>query len=110
MNLLLWTTLSSKREANESAHDNVTGTGRLWGWSSVLAVRAEVQPDARSNEQRPDGLARALDGAEKVNRTPDLLITNQLLYRLSYPGRIRSLTADRSPSNQKFIVDGGLKF
>jgi len=25
-------------------------------------------------------------GAEEVNRTPDLLITNQLLYRLSYFG------------------------
>ena len=30
--------------------------------------------------------AEALCGAEKVNRTPDLLITNQLLYRLSYLG------------------------
>ena len=27
-----------------------------------------------------------LTGAEEVIRTPDLLITNQLLYRLSYPG------------------------
>ena len=25
-------------------------------------------------------------GAGKRNRTPDLLITNELLYRLSYPG------------------------
>ena len=30
--------------------------------------------------------ARALYGAENVNRTHDLLITNQLLYQLSYPG------------------------
>ena len=33
-----------------------------------------------------------LVGAEERNRTPDLLITNELLYRLSYFGN----TADRS--------------
>ena len=48
--------------------------------------------------------ARALYGAENVNRTHDLLITNQLLYQLSYPGRFASLTADRSTSNQKFMM------
>lgn len=37
------------------------------------------------------GLTRRLEsliltGAEEVNRTPDLLITNQLLYHLSYFG------------------------
>ncbi len=28
----------------------------------------------------------SIPGAEEVNRTPDLLITNQLLYQLSYFG------------------------
>ena len=28
-----------------------------------------------------------LNGAGETNRTPDLLITNQLLYQLSYTGR-----------------------
>ena len=27
-----------------------------------------------------------VDGAGEMNRTPDLLITNELLYRLSYTG------------------------
>ena len=30
--------------------------------------------------------SRLVSGAEKRNRTPDLLITNELLYRLSYFG------------------------
>jgi len=32
-----------------------------------------------------------LDGAGEVNRTPDLLITNQLLYQLSYTGEGRQV-------------------
>ena len=43
--------------------------------------------------------ARVQRGAENVNRTHDLLITNQLLYRLSYPGKACCLTASRPPSN-----------
>jgi hypothetical protein len=31
-------------------------------------------------------VAGHLDGAGEMNRTPDLLITNELLYRLSYTG------------------------
>jgi hypothetical protein len=33
-------------------------------------------------------------GAGEVNRTPDLLITNQLLYQLSYTGRAREYTGN----------------
>lgn len=33
-------------------------------------------------------------GAGKRNRTPDLLITNELLYRLSYSGLSRIITFD----------------
>ena len=32
---------------------------------------------------------RLFDGAGEMNRTPDLLITNELLYRLSYTGNAR---------------------
>jgi hypothetical protein len=32
-------------------------------------------------------------GAGEMNRTPDLLITNELLYRLSYTGEVRNYTA-----------------
>lgn len=32
------------------------------------------------------GALNCASGAEEVNRTPDLLITNQLLYQLSYFG------------------------
>lgn len=41
--------------------------------------------DADSKRPRRSG-AFARDGAGKRNRTPDLLITNELLYRLSYTG------------------------
>ena len=33
-------------------------------------------------------VAGLLDGAGEMNRTPDLLITNELLYRLSYTGLV----------------------
>lgn len=32
------------------------------------------------------------DGAGEMNRTPDLLITNELLYRLSYTGNGQNYT------------------
>ena len=35
-------------------------------------------------------VARVLDGAGEMNRTPDLLITNELLYQLSYTGVVVS--------------------
>lgn len=38
--------------------------------------------------QNPSRLDEA-DGAGERNRTPDLLITKQLLYRLSYTGTVR---------------------
>ena len=34
-------------------------------------------------------------GAGEMNRTPDLLITNELLYRLSYTGNARDYSPDR---------------
>ncbi len=36
------------------------------------------------------GLTRVFTGADSRNRTHDLLITNQLLYQLSYAGATRS--------------------
>jgi hypothetical protein len=42
--------------------------------------------EARNNKAQLYGLGFLLEsiGADETNRTPDLLITNQLLYRLSY--------------------------
>jgi hypothetical protein len=36
-------------------------------------------------------------GAVEVNRTPDLLITNQLLYQLSYNGKLQTNYKARPP-------------
>lgn len=58
--------------------------------AAVAGMR--VQGDCRGTPKtswidQPLGVrALYLNGAEEVNRTPDLLITNQLLYRLSYFG------------------------
>ena len=51
------------------------------------------------------GIMCALDGAGGRTRTPDLLITNQLLYQLSYTGRcsahVRLLYYIMNPKNVK---------
>jgi hypothetical protein len=39
----------------------------------------------------------AFIGAGEMNRTPDLLITNELLYRLSYTGVLWNTARDYSP-------------
>ncbi len=45
------------------------------------------EPQMNLNKpRRADALRGFLCGAGKRNRTPDLLITNELLYRLSYSG------------------------
>gem|GEM_PF-6305594 len=46
----------------------------LKSYSGVLILTSESSKTLRN------------PGAEEVNRTPDLLITNQLLYQLSYFG------------------------
>ena len=47
----------------------------------------------KSLAKKPQALANLglLFGAGEMNRTPDLLITNELLYRLSYTGGKRKL-------------------
>jgi hypothetical protein len=40
-------------------------------------------------ESMATGLRKRGNGAGEMNRTPDLLITNELLYRLSYTGTPR---------------------
>lgn len=40
--------------------------------------------EVRPKRKRPEGVRSLWDGADEANRTPDLLITNQLLYQLSY--------------------------
>ena len=49
-----------------------------------------MSSSARRNPWPPEELAwKEKNGAGKRNRTSDLLITNQLLYRLSYSGTAR---------------------
>ncbi|KAF0190786.1 MAG: hypothetical protein FD165_2455 [Gammaproteobacteria bacterium] len=43
-------------------------------------------------------------GAGERNRTSDLLITNQLLYRLSYSGDVRSIEMNRAENNRARMV------
>jgi hypothetical protein len=55
---------------------------------------------------------RVFNGAEEVNRTPDLLITNQLLYQLSYFGTIQFFKENTRCMQVKFIFvasKGGVK-
>ena len=63
----------------------------------VLLVRgkaAYIDPYIGAKTQKPATklIAGFLDctGAGEMNRTPDLLITNELLYRLSYTGKFTS--------------------
>ena len=57
--------------------------------------------------------AVALIGAGRRTRTPDLLITNQLLYQLSYTSKYRSATryiiTDRTPFVNTFMVRYDIK-
>ena len=73
-----------------------TVLGAFWEWSKLLPFSTE--PHKRTPAQlhtprlaQPEMGLRTngtLDGAWEEIRTPDLRITNALLYRLSYPGRI----------------------
>ena len=47
-------------------------------WSLVVTILREMRKDIDCNY--------LISGADDQNRTGDLLITNQLLYRLSYIG------------------------
>ena len=53
--------------------------------SGALHSRPIGRPTFRHKKPRERGVLER-DGAETRNRTADLLITNQLLYRLSYFG------------------------
>jgi hypothetical protein len=44
------------------------------------------EPEKQKAQSQGLGFCLNLDGAGKRNRTPDLRITNALLYRLSYSG------------------------
>ena len=68
--------------------------------SGALHSRPLKQPPLRHKKPRGRGVMQG-DGAETRNRTADLLITNQLLYRLSYFGNYLSL------QNQNFSRDPG---
>ena len=64
-----------------------------WNEICISAGRAKLSSICgrtwvKSLAKKPQALANLglLFGAGEMNRTPDLLITNELLYRLSYTG------------------------
>jgi hypothetical protein len=58
--------------------------------AAAFPVPDVVRVAQQTDTKKPASFAGAgfllLSGAGEMNRTPDLLITNELLYRLSYTG------------------------
>ena len=80
-------------------------TFRLPGRTFSTRVAANVQTRRATLRRGPNHLK--INGAGEGTRTPDPLITNQMLYQLSYTGAF--LGAEREyHSNSKFIASGAL--
>jgi hypothetical protein len=60
-----------------------------------------VQARKSPCESLGPGASSKGDGAGEMNRTPDLLITNELLYRLSYTGYRQNRSCD--PANEAIL-------
>ena len=63
------------------------GKSAWMAWASASPIKSETHCRAKEGGGKEKGLAEASPfefGADEANRTPDLLITNQLLYQLSY--------------------------
>jgi hypothetical protein len=69
------------RHAGRQAHYERTGSGTGGAAQAGAQWRKPLTNDSQ-------GLP--VIGAGEMNRTPDLLITNELLYRLSYTGFFRN--------------------
>jgi hypothetical protein len=67
-------------------------------WLRIAVGELCLLLQARAEMQRPQaerlGALHIQFGAGEMNRTPDLLITNELLYRLSYTGVARDYSAE----------------
>lgn len=66
-------------------------------WSKPKEIRYTLFTQRDIKRRACGSLGRKYSGAigaGKRNRTPDLLITNELLYRLSYSGLSRIITFD----------------
>ena len=61
----------------------------------------------RNNKAQPCGLGEVLDfiGADEKSRTPDLRITNALLYQLSYTGNFSALTFWSHSGERRILAD-----
>ncbi len=57
----------------------------------------------------PNRLPEALSGAGEGIRTPDPLITNQMLYRLSYASSVDPLCASKHKKTPEFFPPLGIK-
>ena len=66
----------------------------------VIPASAPITDDPQQKSPALAKRGHAVDsiGAGEMNRTPDLLITNELLYRLSYTGNVGAIVAT-GPSN-----------
>uniref|UniRef100_E6PT52 Uncharacterized protein n=1 Tax=mine drainage metagenome TaxID=410659 RepID=E6PT52_9ZZZZ len=80
-----------------STHSMLREGRRSWGGDGVTEQVLEIQVPPAVRERTPPGggketrerpfvSRRAVRGAGERNRTLDLLITNELLYQLSYTG------------------------
>lgn len=63
---------------------------------AITGERLARRGDSRYRTTVPGGSRIEGDGAGRGSRTPDLRITNALLYQLSYTGRKARIIADRS--------------
>ena len=92
---------------------NRCGSRGSLGRSGGIRTRGLLVP----NQTRYQAALHLDDGANEGTRTPDLLITNQLLYRLSYIGksstvyyikRTRVCLGGKWTLNRFFAGEGGL--
>ena len=81
----------------------------MCNWMGQIRMHIEGHSGVQINTKRASGVTHCFNGAGAPNRTADLLITNQLLYQLSYTspalaidpgheGRIIRRSADAEPA------------
>ena len=63
------------------------------GWRTIFSRVGSIATNKKANPYWV-GWPGSI-GAGEMNRTPDLLITNELLYRLSYTGNVGAIVATR---------------
>jgi hypothetical protein len=84
----------------------VAGELLIVAWFSSLTRLHSGHTRSRNNKAQPGWLGKVVDciGAGERSRTLDLLITNELLYQLSYTGVVLADHPEHrdTPENQRF--------